>query len=347
MLALLLWSCQALPSEEDQSAPLFAVDSALVMDMAVDFDKICLNTDSGNCPDLPATIHYTDEDGSRVQLDVKVRTRGRWRRETGDCGFPALFIYFDPAQVTGTVFDKQTMLPLTTHCQSYSRLYQGYAMLEYLVYRYYNLLTDASLKVRLTETTFNDTGGGERMQRYGFFVEHFQSAASRIGAELVERDSLDPRETDATELAVLSTFQYMIGNLDWSVVKSHNVALFRTAGGTIKAIPYDFDFSGLVNARYATPPDSIHVKSVLDRRYRGFCRLEIRWEDVFARFQAQQGEMLRLLDDLPGVTNQQRREARQFLSRFFATIKSSRKRKWFITDECRPMPPPGEGEPPG
>ena len=37
-------------------------------------------------------------------------------------------------------------------------------------------------------------------------------------------------------------------------------------------VPYDFDFSGLVDAPYATPPTSVAVSNVRQRRYRGFCR---------------------------------------------------------------------------
>ena len=73
----------------------------------------------------------------------------------------------------------------------------------------------------------------------------------------------------------MSIFQYMIGNLDWSVLKSHNIALFRREDGTIIPLPFDFDYSGLVNAEYAVPPKALHLYSIRVRKYRGFCRSEI------------------------------------------------------------------------
>ena len=36
-------------------------------------------------------------------------------------------------------------------------------------------------------------------------------------------------------------------------------------------IPYDFDFSGLVDAPYATPPDVLKIANVRQRFYRGYC----------------------------------------------------------------------------
>ena len=173
------------------SQPLFEQDAPLEMEFEVDFAKVCHDPTSGRCEDLPATIQYIDDRGVPISLDVKLRTRGRWRRDSSNCDLPALFVYFDPTQVEGTLFENQTMLPFTTHCRSYNRIYHRYTMREYLAYRYYNLLTDNSLQARLTHTKFRDTGGSFRSRRYGFFTEHFQRAASRMGAEFIERE--DPR----------------------------------------------------------------------------------------------------------------------------------------------------------
>ena len=320
-------------------APLFAEDSALDMEMDVDFAAICRNPTTGKCEDLPATIYYADDDGARVRIDVELRTRGRWRRATSNCAIPAFFVYFDPLQIQGTVFENQTMLPFTTHCQHYNKRYHRYALLEYLAHRYYNLLTDASLKVRLTQTMFRDTGASRQYQRYGFFTEHFQSVAARIGAEFFEQDRLDPRDADAVELVRLSVFQYMIGNLDWSVPGAHNIALFRRENGTVVAIPYDFDYSGLVNAEYAEPPDFLHLRSVRNRKYRGFCWPGFDWNGIFAEFLAIRPAVIRLLDDLPGLDRGRHRDTTWFLNRFYKTIESPEQRQKQIIDDCRRLPP--------
>lgn len=325
-------------------APLFAKLTALEMEFELDFDKLCRNPSRGQCEDVPATIYYRNNDGTRVRIDVRVRTRGRWRKDSADCAFPALFIYFNPSQVEGTLFDSQTMLPFTTHCKNHSKTYQRYTMLEYLAHRYYQLLTDASLNVRLTHTTFRDTGKDRQIRRYGFFIEHFQSTATRLNAEYIDEDFLDPRETNATELATLSVFQYMISNLDWSVLVSHNIALFRRDNGTVLAIPYDFDYSGFVNAEYATPPAKLHrLRNVRARLYRGFCRPEIDWDDVFGKFHAIRSEVMQMAEDIPAVGNVGRSEAKRFLNKFFATIDSADKRQRRIIDKCRKLPAPKPG----
>lgn len=321
------------------SQPLFQQDAPLEMEFEVDFAKVCHDPTSGKCEDLPATIQYIDDGGLPISLDVKLRTRGRWRRDSSNCDLPALFVYFDPTQVEGTLFENQTMLPFTTHCRSYNRIYHRYTMLEYLAYRYYNLLTDNSLQARLTLTKFRDTGGSFRSRRYGFFSEHFQRAASRMGAEFIEREDQDPREIDPMEMATLSTFQYMIGNLDWSVLKSHNIALFRREDGTVIPLPFDFDYSGLVSAEYAVPPEALHLYSIRVRKYRGFCRPEFDWEKLFGKFLAIRTSVIELVNDMPAIDSSGKVATRRYLNQFFSTIGSPKKRKRDIIDKCRDLPP--------
>jgi hypothetical protein len=58
----------------------------------------------------------------------------------------------------------------------------------------------------------------------------------------------------------------MIGNTDWDISMMRNVRLIRTqAGGKILPLPYDFDFSGLVSAPYASPSSDTGLKTVRDR----------------------------------------------------------------------------------
>jgi len=73
----------------------------------------------------------------------------------------------------------------------------------------------------------------------------------------------------------------MIGNTDWSLIRApgedvccHNVHLIEKNGG-LYPIPYDFDFSGLVNASYAKPSSIVGTKRVTQRVYRGYCKLPI------------------------------------------------------------------------
>ena len=74
------------------------------------------------------------------------------------------------------------------------------------------------------------------------------------------------------QMTFVNLFQYMIGNTDWSIPKCHNIKLMVPKNDTLAqpfAIPYDFDFCGLVDASYAVPDERFEIQSVRDRLYRG------------------------------------------------------------------------------
>ena len=56
-------------------------------------------------------------------------------------------------------------------------------------------------------------------------------------------------------------FQYLIGNTDFALSALHNAELLGRENGDYWPIVYDFDFSGAVNARYATPDPRVFICS--------------------------------------------------------------------------------------
>lgn len=49
-------------------------------------------------------------------------------------------------------------------------------------------------------------------------------------------------------------------------------------------MPFDFDFSGFINAPYAVPNPGLNLDSVQERRFMGLCRTEEEFAAVFAEF---------------------------------------------------------------
>ena len=320
---------------------LFAEITPFEMEMRLNTERICLNSDK-NCPDVPAEITYRDADGSEKRLTVSIRTRGRWK--TANCTFPALFVFFTPGQTRDTVFEGEKMLPLTTHCKYYSRKYERYALVEYIAHRLYQLLTDHSLHSRLLHVTYVNTDTEQSIQRYGFFTEHFDRLAARTDKVFHREREIDLNKTIPEEMATLALFQFMIGNLDWSAYRSHNVAQFRDLNVITTPVPYDFDFSGLVNAEYAGPPtilqESLHLRNTRHRRYRGFCWLGLNWSDLFKRFQRVRGDVFAEVASTPGLSKTARNDVKKYLESFYGIIDSEKKRRKLIIEKCRQLPDP-------
>jgi hypothetical protein len=227
------------------------------------------------------------------------------------------------------------MLPLTTHCARPAE-YEQYLLKEYLAYRIYDALSSNGLRVRLTRVTYRDSAGRlEPFERYAFFTEHFDSFARRHRAAIRPKELFDPRTADPQEIAVFDLFQYAIGNTDWSAVRGHNVLVVERQRGLLTPVPFDFDFSGLVDAEYATVAPGLPIRSVRQRVFRGICDPETDWEAAFAHFAARREVVLGLADEIPGLEPRQRDGATEYLGGAFATFASPERRGTLIVDECR------------
>jgi hypothetical protein len=327
-----LTALEAAPAPPGPAPGVFDRDEPLELGLYADLKSLCRDPDRQGCTDPPATLVYS-EDGVEHSVQVSLHSRGRFRNTSGGCELPALFVYFT-GDTRDTLFAGEKMLPLTTHCRQGAQ-YEQYVVKEYLAYRIYNALTDKSLRARLARVTYHDASRrGDPLVRYAFFTEHFDSLARREDAVVFKPERFDLLDADANEIATFDVFEYMIGNTDWSAVFRHNVMLIRGAAGRPTAVPYDFDFSGLVDADYATVAPQLPIHDVKQRVFRGLCRPDTDWERVFAGFGEKREAIYRLLD-VQALGGAARAEARRYLDGFFAVSDSPARRDREIVAACR------------
>lgn len=267
--------------------------------------------------------------GERHLIMLSPRGITRLRRET--CQFPPLRIEFAKIPSSTSLFNGQRRLKLVTHCRP-PEPFQQHILLEYAAYRLYNLLTPASFRARLATIDYFDNKGRPYVTRVGFFIEDKDDVGRRIGrrtaavGDTVGLVRLDPRAA-----ARFVLFQYMIGNLDWSMKAGlkgegccHNSRLFsipgtRAGDADLLSIPYDFDYSGLVDTPYAVPPDGSN-ESVRRRVYKGYCRHNREALAVTAEFRALRPALLAEIAMIPGLHERSRRKAVAYLEEFFGDI---------------------------
>ena len=197
------------------------------------------------------------------------------------------------------------------------------------------MLASKSLHVRLVHITYRDARGRlEPIERYAFFTEHFESFARRHAVVVRPKGVFDPRTADPKEMTTFDLFQYAIGNTDWSAVKAHNVLLVES-NGLVTPVPFDFDFSGLVNATYASVSPEVSISNVRQREFRGVCNPETDWDAAFAHFAARRENVLALGDEVPGLETRQRARSVEYLEEAFATFASPDRRRTLIVQKCR------------
>lgn len=119
--------------------------------------------------------------------EVQIRPRGKFRLQRSTCSFPNIRLDFKKNQVENTVFQDQDRLKLVAHCQTNREEYQQQTLLDYLIYRSLNLLTDPSFRVRLAQITYVDTEEDDApLTRYAFFIEDEDRMADRNGWRVPE-----------------------------------------------------------------------------------------------------------------------------------------------------------------
>ena len=325
-------------AEASENAPLFQSFEPLKITLRTDIEWLI--DERNDSVEVEGTVTFVDLDGTTVVKPVDVRPRGLFRLDERNCSFPPLRLDFPQSEMDGTVFEGQNRLKLVTPCNDRRDNYQRYVYDEYLVYRVFNVLTPYSHRVRLVEITYEDIEDDyDTRTKIGFLIEDHDRMAERNRATLLEVVGLMPTMADGSQSVVVALFNYMIGNLDWSTVYMHNVKLIRTEDSRFITVPYDFDFAGVVNAQYATPPPDLEerngIRSVRQRLYRGFCRAELQYEPMAEIFDSKRDEIRDLYLGFPLHEEDDIEDALDFYEGFWKVIDDPGEFEDDILDDCR------------
>ncbi|MCI4670561.1 MAG: hypothetical protein MRZ79_20670 [Bacteroidia bacterium] len=315
--------------EED----LFGSDEPLKVSIKGDF-KMLFKDRTDKREYLPFQISYEDKGITRTQK-MKIMVRGNFRRSR--CEFPPMKLNFSKKESKGTIFEGYNKVKMVVPCHMESPKFTNYLHLEYLTYKGYNAITDTSYKVRLVETTFIDEGGKyDTFSSWTFIIEPTSELGFRIKAQELEKMKLHPNNTHRLQATRLAMYEYMIGNTDWSIGGLHNIKLMEPVeGGIPVAVPYDFDFSGIISTPYATPDPTLGIRTVRDRLYRGFCQSEILTNKVIDQFKISKDSMINLYLDYPYLDEKQKKNSVNYLNSFFKTIENPKVAKRIFLKGCR------------
>lgn len=266
--------------------------------------------------------------GEDIEVDVRIRGKSR----VVHCRFPPLRLDFTSEAVAGSVLANQDKLKLVTHCKNRPDFEQN-VLEEYAAYRLLNVLTDISFRARLLQVRYVDTEkpGSEPLTRFGFVVESSEELARRVDGEVLAVRDVTRTMLDARQAALVYVFQYLIGNTDWSLVRffdddycCHNGHLIRV-GESNYYVPYDFDMSGLVSARYARPQPELRLRSVRVRRYRGYCTDSAALREALRFTVSRRDELRGVIADLPGLSAKNRQKQLRYIEDFFEAAANEHK----------------------
>lgn len=300
------------------ATPLF--DDDAVIDATLAGPLAALMSSRQDLEELQFRLHAVGSD-----FDIKVRLRGKSRLRV--CEFLPMRLNFKKGEVADTLFAGQDKIKLVVPCD-HSERGEKNLLKEYAAYRIFNLLTPASYRVRLLHITFSDTeskassGNG---RKFAFVVEPADQLAERLDGQVSGLPGVALSWLDPGQAALVYVFQYLVANTDWSLVRPveeqaccHNGTLIETEA-KIQYVPYDFDLSGFVDAPYARPTPGLRLRSVTQRRYRGFCTDRVYLEAALDLVISQRQPIVELIEALPLLSGKDKQKSISYLDKFFRT----------------------------
>lgn len=275
-------------------------------------------------------------DSFQVVHPVRVKARGIYRRD--NCATPPFWLNIRYSGIEAEELQDIRRMKMVIRCRSAAQ-YENYVLREYLVYKIYNLISPISFRTRLVRLKFVDTGRNNReSEDWAFLIEPDQMMASRLDGRIIKSDELSMRTVNQRIMDQVALFQYMIGNGDYSVTGRHNLKILALLTPDIRGfvpVPYDFDFTGLVNTHYAVPGETLDISSVRERYFLGPCRNASVHQRAIDNFRQYKDEIQEYILNFEYLDEEEKMDMISFVQGFFYQIESERFIERHIERTCR------------
>lgn len=287
-----------------------------VLSVTLEADFAAIDSSRRSNDSHKAVLTFQDEHGTDQIWNIKVKNRGNFRRMR--CEMAPLKINFKKKDLKAAGLAKYDDMKLVTHCASSKLEAKALLQKEYLAYKLYNQVTDYSFRVQLLKINYVDIHTGKKTKHWAFLIEDTAEVKDRIDAVAKVDNQLNlPRDTFHDGLLkIASIFQYMIGNADYDLNVGRNVKYFIKNNKVIP-VPYDFDFSGLVNAPYAIPNPNFGIASVKERIFLGFKEDANQLRSTLSLFKTKRLALLETVDKFTTLDSSKRAEIIYYLDSFY------------------------------
>ncbi len=291
-----------------------------ILELDIELKLNELLSDWRNEDSFDAVFSFSDFKGEKQAWKTKVEIRGQFRRTMCE-GMPPLRVKFKKRDLKEAGLAQFDDLKMVTQCVDDQNEAKQLLLKEYLAYKIYNNITDRSFRVQFVKINFKDTETKESRLQYGFLIEDTAQLRTRLNAEKYDiKFGIIKEQLDENSYSNMVLFQIMIGNADWSVLKYSRNVKFLSKGDKLIQIPYDFDFSKMVNAEYANIDLNynsrlINAKALteMDIYMNGF-------KDSIELFKLKKTVIIQLIKDSKLIKKTDRRKIINSIKRFYQDI---------------------------
>lgn len=324
LLLNLLFTDRSVAQDNDDKG-FYLFGSEEVLEVSLKFDITTYMKKKPAEEYMDAEIVYRIGPQDSLVNKIRLRSRGHSRNEI--CILPPIRLNFKDCENRPLDIKGVSNVKLVTHCKD-NKNFEDYLLSEYLVYKLYNVVTDTSFRVRLLKIRYIDTGSkGFNYYRCGIVIEPIDVLAARLNANEKEDVIVRTRYINHENYDKLCLFQYMIGNDDWHLANLHNLKLIEPEEGdnsVLAVVPYDFDYSGLVNSYYAIPNKLYALENILDRVYIGPCRTDEDIRRVMQFFMDHKSEFYDEIEKIDLLNEKAKKKILNYIDSFYDEYRRDR-----------------------
>ena len=309
-------------------------DSDELLEISLKFDITHYRRKKDESEYFDATLVYHTSPSDSIVKTLKVRPRGIARLAI--CDFPPIMLNFKKQDSVGGEFSKIDKLKMVTHCSAGG---EEYLLKEFLLYKMYNVFTEYSFRVRLVRVNYINTFKESKpIKEFAFLIEPVKSLEKRTNSIEIDSAHVTQKHIRRPVMDRMAIFNYMIGNTDWSVPIRHNTLTIAQGqyGGLESGIiiPYDFDYSGLVNTDYAIPFEGLGLESVRERKYLGVCRSEQEFNEALKEFSDKKEEIYKVINEFPYLNAKSKKEMIVYLDGFYKSFDKRNSIVYLLLKDC-------------
>ena len=325
------------PKKKSQKKVSRLFKSQAILPIKMSYSNSELRKKTNDSTYIESIISYKEKE---VWKDVKVeiRARGNFRREK--CYFVPVKVKIKKSNAKGTVFKSQKKLKLVVPCLQ-SRDMNDNVIKEFIAYKFYENISDLNFRTRLVDLSLSEKKR-KRIKEHtvkGILIEDDKHVADRLRARIVKR-AIHPLEQDDLTSLRNAFFQFMIGNVDFSIAKSHNAKLFYI-DKKIYPIPYDFDMNGFIDPSYevlsSAPKNSFIIDKITERKFRGYKRKAFLFEKVRQEFLTNKSFYMNTLKEYETMFENKNEysKAKNYIAEFFNILSNDTLYKRKIMNQMR------------
>lgn len=328
LLFLLLFLASCTPSSKNNDKKQFSpslfnkMSKAEILNFTLqsDFKLLLENKNLEGNNFQPASIIAENKDTIIFEGQIKIRPRGVTRRTY--CSFPPIMLKTPKKEAKNKGLGPTFNIKLVAHCEDSVR-YDQWVLKEYLIYKMLNTISTKSFEVQRASVTYKDTQKTlPDKTKLGFIIEPLQELSNRCDCQIVD-DQAAIKTIDKEQYKLITLFQFMIGNTDWNLSRRHNIRLLDCNpeyGPT--PVPYDFDYSGFVNASYAKPHPMLPIGKVTERLLQWRGDINEDFSNTVALLNQKKSAFISLIEQEEGLSNEERESCQLYIEEFYDIISS-------------------------